>query len=37
MVNGDIYTGEWKDGQKEGKGKYTYKYGDSYSGYWKAG
>ena len=35
--NDDIYTGELKDGEFNGKGKYIWKNGDVYEGYWKNG
>ena len=36
--NGYTYEGDWKDGQKHGKGKYTdYADGDTYEGEWKDG
>ncbi|CRH01310.1 conserved Plasmodium protein, unknown function [Plasmodium relictum] len=34
-VNGDVYEGEFSNGKKEGKGKWTDKEGNSYDGYWK--
>ena len=35
--NGDVYEGNWKDGKKNGKGKYTYTDGTVYEGDWKDG
>lgn len=35
--NDDIYTGEWKEGEFNGKGKYIWKNGDVYKGCWKNG
>ena len=35
--NDDIYTGEWKNGEYNGKGKYIWKNGDVYKGCWKNG
>ncbi len=33
--NGDEYSGEWREGLKEGKGEFKYKYSsDSYLGDW---
>ena len=34
-ADGDIYDGEWKDGNFNGKGKYTYADGIIYEGEWK--
>ena len=37
-VDGDVYEGQFKGGQKEGHGKFTYKSGgDYYVGEWHAG
>jgi len=33
--NGDVYNGEWKDGERNGSGDYKYSDGDSYTGQWK--
>jgi hypothetical protein len=33
----DIYTGDFKSGYPEGKGKYVWKNGDWYEGEWKKG
>ena len=30
--NGDVYEGEWKDGERHGQGKLTYKNGVVYKG-----
>ena len=35
--NGDMYWGEWKDGQRHGKGTYTLAYGRKYVGRFKNG
>ena len=40
MADGDIYEGEWKEGQMSGSGVYTYgkssaRAGDKYSGQFK--
>lgn len=32
MSNGDKYIGEWKDGDKSGKGIYYFGHGDVYDG-----
>jgi hypothetical protein len=32
-----VYKGEWKDGEMNGKGKYTYSSGNMYEGVWKDG
>lgn len=34
---GDTYTGEWKDGERNGQGIYTWHDGDTYAGKWKEG
>ena len=36
MLHGDVYDGEWKAGNKEGRGVYKYASGDVYDGEWKA-
>eukprot|EP00039_Didymoeca_costata_P024796 m.11513 g.11513 ORF g.11513 m.11513 type:complete len:237 (-) comp4463_c0_seq1:111-821(-) len=36
-VNGDVYTGEWNDDKRDGKGTCKYKNGSSYDGDWKGG
>ena len=36
-VGQDTYTGEFKSGYPEGKGKYTWKNGDWFEGQWKKG
>lgn len=33
--NGDRYEGDWLDGNKDGKGTYTYVNGNKYNGEWK--
>lgn len=33
--NNDVYTGDFKNGLKEGNGVYTYANGDKYTGEWK--
>ena len=35
--DGDKYTGEWRDDEKNGQGTYTYASGDKYVGEWKNG
>lgn len=35
--NGDVYEGEWKNGQPEGKGRMIYANGDFYEGNWVNG
>ncbi len=37
MSNGDKYSGEWKEGEKNGKGIYEFANGDVYEGYWDKG
>ena len=37
MHNGDMYEGEWKDGEKWGRGSYYFLNKDIYEGYWKNG
>lgn len=32
MASGDKYIGEWKDGEKSGKGIYYFSHGDTYDG-----
>lgn len=32
MANGDKYIGEWKEGEKSGKGIYYFGHGDTYDG-----
>jgi hypothetical protein len=34
-VDGGYYVGEWREGQKNGHGKYVYNDGESYEGGWK--
>ena len=34
FANEDTYTGEWKDGKKNGQGTYTFANGDTYAGEW---
>lgn len=34
---GDVYTGHWKDGQAEGKGRLEYRNGNVFFGEWKSG
>ena len=36
-ADGDTYTGEWKDGERNGQGTMTYADGDTYTGEWKDG
>ena len=36
-ADGETYTGEWKDGQRNGQGTMTYADGDTYTGEWKDG
>lgn len=35
--NDEVYTGFWRDGYRDGYGKYLYEDGDIYEGYWKNG
>ncbi|GEM_PF-636341 len=35
--NGDKYIGEWKNGNRDGEGVYTWANGDKYVGTWSAG
>lgn len=35
--DGGIYDGEWVHGKEEGLGRYTWTWGDEYTGGWKAG
>jgi len=35
LANKEYYKGEWKDGEKTGKGLYYFKNLDYYEGYWK--
>lgn len=35
--HGVMYTGQWKDGKRDGHGVYTYANGRTYTGQWKAG
>lgn len=37
MANGDKYIGEWRDGEKSGKGIYYFSHGDTYDGVWLGG
>jgi len=37
VLEGGKYVGEWKDGNKNGKGTYTYASGSKYVGEWKDG
>jgi len=34
FANEDTYTGDWKDGKKNGHGTYTFANGDTYAGEW---
>lgn len=36
-VNGDIYEGNWVNGEKNGKGTAYFKNGDIYEGEWVKG
>ena len=36
-TNGSVYDGQWKEGEKHGKGKMEYDDGDIYDGEWKEG
>ncbi len=33
--NGDVYTGQWKAGKRNGRGKLVRANGDTYEGEWK--
>ena len=35
--SGDVYVGNWCDGNRQGKGTYTFKNGDNYEGNWLGG
>jgi hypothetical protein len=35
FVSGDIYAGEWKNGEWHGKGTYTWANGNKYVGEWR--
>jgi len=35
--NGDVYIGQWKNGNRNGEGKMNYRNGDIYEGQWKNG
>jgi hypothetical protein len=35
FANGDMYTGNFTNGKKNGVGKYNYANGDIYEGEWK--
>lgn len=37
MQNGDIYQGDWSDGEKNGQGHYEFANNDLYEGYWLNG
>ena len=37
FTNEDTYTGDWKDGKKNGQGTYTFANGDTYVGDWQSG
>jgi len=37
MQNGEIYVGEWSEGEKNGRGQYEFATGDLYEGYWVNG
>ncbi|MFK8058235.1 MAG: caspase family protein [Saprospiraceae bacterium] len=37
LDNGDVYTGDWKQGLMDGQGQYTYKSGAVYSGMFQRG
>ena len=37
FANEDTYTGDWKDGKKNGQGTYTFANGDKYVGDWRSG
>lgn len=37
FASGDVYDGEWKDGQMDGQGMYKYSDGDVYEGNYKNG
>jgi len=37
LNNGDVYSGEWKQGLMDGQGQYTYKSGAVYAGAFKQG
>ena len=36
-ANGDKYEGDWRDNQKDGYGRYTWKNGDIYEGIFEKG
>ena len=33
--NGAVYVGQWKEGQRQGRGKQFWTDGSFYEGYWK--
>lgn len=35
FTNNDVYEGEWRNGVKDGNGKYVYYNGDKYTGHWR--
>ena len=37
MQNGEVYTGDWSEGEKNGQGQYEFATGDLYEGYWLNG
>ena len=36
-ANGDVYDGDWKNGEQEGRGKMTFASGNVFNGEWKGG
>jgi hypothetical protein len=36
-ANGDVYVGEFRDGQRNGQGTYTFAGGNVYTGEWRDG
>ena len=35
MYKRQVYDGDWKDNQRDGRGTYKWNVGDSYEGEWK--
>ena len=37
FINNELYQGEWKGGEKHGRGIYRFENGDVYDGTWENG